>query len=631
MLSTGTRLRAAAPLFLACVASGSLHGCWDDSSPDAPPAGTPAPAPAPQSYTVGGGVSGLGASGLVLANGADSIAVASGATAFTLPTSVAQGATYAVAVATQPAGEHCSVGNATGTIAGANVTNVAVTCATLAHGLGGTISGLPSAGLVLSNGADTVAPAAGALSFAFSTPVAEGGAYAVAVQAQPSGATCSVGGGSGTMGMSDVTAVAVTCSPNAYHLSGAISGLAAAGLVLANGTDTVSPAAGATTFAFAGAVAFEGRYSVTVQQQPTGQSCTVAGDFPATMGPGDVTNLSVSCSALSGLSLVVGQAVCPIPAVSLSGHGSSASVPQAEGLAFDRNGNLLAIGTQAKVLQVITPSGDVSVLAGNTANAGSIDGTGSAASFGYPLAIVLDAVGNLEVTDQYVIRRVTPAGVVTTLAGVQSSPGLVDGTGAAARFNFMRGAATDTAGNTYIADTDNNVIRKMTPAGVVTTFAGGGSPGGSATGFADGTGTAALFSAPAALAIDGAGNLYVADYNNWAIRKITPAGVVSTLAGGGPTHGGFADGTGSAARFGGTSELAVGPGGSLYVLDQAFSAIRVVSPGGVVTTLAAVPGLQTGPISATSFPMPSSTVGIATDASGALYMASGCSVQKYAP
>lgn len=631
MLSTGTRLRAAAPLFLACVASGSLHGCWDDSSPDAPPAGTPAPAPAPQSYTVGGGVSGLGASGLVLANGADSIAVASGATAFTLPTSVAQGATYAVAVATQPAGEHCSVGNATGTIAGANVTNVAVTCATLAHGLGGTISGLPSAGLVLSNGADTVAPAAGALSFAFSTPVAEGGAYAVAVQAQPSGATCSVGGGSGTMGTSDVTAVAVTCSPNAYHLSGAISGLAAAGLVLANGTDTVSPAAGATTFAFAGAVAFEGRYSVTVQQQPTGQSCTVAGDFPATMGPGDVTNLSVSCSALSGLSLVVGQAVCPIPAVSLSGHGSSASVPQAEGLAFDRNGNLLAIGTQAKVLQVITPSGDVSVLAGNTANAGSIDGTGSAASFGYPLAIVLDAVGNLEVTDQYVIRRVTPAGVVTTLAGVQSSPGLVDGTGTAARFNFMRGAATDTAGNTYIADTGNNVIRKMTPAGVVTTFAGGGSPGGSATGFADGTGTAALFSAPAAVAIDGAGNLYVADYNNWAIRKITPAGVVSTLAGGGPTHGGFADGTGSAARFGGTSELAVGPGGSLYVLDQAFSAIRVVSPGGVVTTLAAVPGLQTGPISATSFPMPSTTVGIATDASGTLYMASGCSVQKYAP
>lgn len=634
MLSTGTRLRAAAPLFLACVASGSLHGCWDDSSPDAPPAAAPAPAPAPapQAYTLGGGVSGLAASGLVLANGADTIAVASGATAFTLPTSVAQGASYAVSVATQPTGEQCSVGNATGTIAGANVTNVAVTCAALAHGLGGTIAGLPSSGLVLSNGADTVAPAAGALSFTFPTPVAEGGAYAVAVQAQPSGATCSVGSGSGTMGTSDVTAVAVTCSPNAYHLSGSISGLAAAGLVLANGSDTVSPAAGATTFAFADAVAFEGRYSITVQQQPAGQTCSVAGSFPATMGPGDVTNLSVSCTAVSGLSLVAGQAVCPLPAGSLAGHGSNAIVPQAQGLAFDRSGNLYAIGTQARVLQKITPAGDVTVVAGSTSNGGSIDGTGSAASFGYPLAIALDNVGNLEITDAYAMRRVTPAGVVTTLAGVQNSPGLVDGTGSAVRFNQVNGIATDTAGNAYIADESNNVIRKMTPAGVVTTFAGGGSAGGTSSGFADGTGTAALFSAPVAVAIDGAGYLYVADYNNWAIRKITPGGVVSTLAGGGPTKAGLADGTGSAARFGGTTGLALAPGGGLYVLDQSFQAIRLVSATGVVTTLAAPPRLATGPIAPPSFTMPlDQTVGIAADASGTLFMASGCAVQKYAP
>ena len=630
-LSPGTRLRAVNLLF-ACVASGSLHGCWDDSSPEALPTSAPAPTPVPQSYSVGGGVTGLNASGLVLANGTDTIAVAAGATAFTLPTPATQGASYAVVVQAQPAGEQCSVGNGAGTIAGANVTSVAVTCAVLAHSLGGTISGLPSTGLVLSNGADTVAPAAGALAFTFPTPVAEGGAFAVAVQAQPSGATCSVGGASGTMGKSDMNAVAVTCSPNAYYLSGSISGLSAAGLVLANGTDTVSPAAGATTFAFAKAVAFEGSYSLTVQQQPAGQTCTVAGNFPATMGPGDVANLSVSCAAVGGLSPVVGLAVCPIPDGALTGHGAGASVPQAEGLAFDRNGNLFAIGTQAKVLQMITPAGDVTILAGNTSNGGSIDGTGSAASFGDPLAIALDNAGNLEVADQYTMRRVTPAGVVTTLAGAANAPGLVDGTGAVARFNFIKGAATDTAGNAYIADASNNVIRKMTPTGVVTTFAGGGSAGGSASGFADGTGTAALFSAPVAVAIDGAGNLYVADYLNWAIRKITPAGLVSTLAGGGPTHPGLADGTGSAARFGGTTGLAMGPAGSLYVLDQAFSAIRLVSATGVVTTLATQPGLQTGPISATSFTMPSqSTVGIAADASGTLFLASGCGVQKFAP
>jgi hypothetical protein len=630
-IPSGTRLRAV-QLLLACAATGSLHGCWDDS-PDAPPAAapSPAPAPAPQSYTVGGGVTGLASSGLVLANGGDTITVASGATAFTLPTAVAPGASYAVTVRTQPAGEQCSVGNATGTMAGANVTNVAVTCAVLAHSLGGSISGLPSAGLVLGNGADTVAPAAGALSFAFATPVAEGGAYAVAVQAQPTGATCSVGNGSGTMGTSDVNAVAVTCSPNAYHLSGAISGLGAAGLVLANGSDTVSPAAGATTFTFANAVAFEGSYSVTVQQQPTGQTCTVAGTFPATIGPGDVTNLSVSCSALSGLTQVVGQATCPVPLGPLAGHGAGASIPQGEALAFDRNGNLYAAGTQAKVLQMITPAGDVSVLAGNTANAGTIDGTGSAASFAYPLAIALDNNGNLEVTDQYVMRRVTPAGVVTTLAGVQSAPGIVDGTGSAARFDFIKGVVTDTAGNAYIADSNNNVIRKMTPAGVVTTFAGGGGPGGRAAGFADGTGVAAEFSAPVALTIDGAGNLYVADYNNWAIRKVTPAGVVTTLAGGGPGQGGYGDGFGAAARFGGTIKIAMGPAGSLYVLDQGGDAIRVVSATGVVTTLAATPGLQTASNPPTSFTLVQSVFGIATDASGTLFLSAGCGVQKVAP
>ncbi|MBW8758335.1 MAG: hypothetical protein JF586_12055 [Burkholderiales bacterium] len=632
-LLPGTRLRAVHLLF-ACLAGGSLHGCWDDGSPDAPPAATPppAPTPAPQSYTVGGAVSGLGASGLVLANGEDTLAVAAGATAFTLPTAVAPGASYAVAVRTQPQGEQCSVGNATGTMAGASVTNVAVTCAVLAHSLGGSISGLPSTGLVLGNGTDTVAPAAGALSFTFASPVAEGGSYSVAVQAQPSGATCSVGSGSGTMGSADVNAVAVTCSANAYHLSGSITGLATGGLVLANGADTVSPASGATTFAFARAVAFDGSYSVTVQQQPAGQACAVAGNFPATMGPGDVTDLSVTCTAVGALSLVAGQAVCPIPDGPLAGHGAGASVPQAEGLAFDRNGNLLAIGTQAKVLQRITPAGDVSVLAGNRSNAGPVDGTGAGASFGYPLGIALDDAGNLDITDQYLMRRVTPAGVVTTLAGAANSPGLVDGTGSAARFNFMKGVATDTAGNAYIADSNNNVIRRMTPAGVVTTFAGGGSAGGSASGFADGTGTAALFSGPVAVVIDAAGNLYVADYLNWAIRKITPAGVVSTLAGGGPTHGGLADGTGSAARFGGTTSLALGPAGSLYVLDQAYSAVRLVTADGVVTTLATQPGLQTGPISPTSFTMPSqSTVGIAADASGTLFMASGCSIQKFGP
>jgi hypothetical protein len=124
----------------------------------------------------------------------------------------------------------------------------------------------------------------------------------------------------------------------------------------------------------------------------------------------------------------------------------------------------------------------------------------------------------------------------------------------------------------------------------------------------------------------------VADYLNWAIRKITPAGVVSTLAGGGPSNPGLSDGTGSAARFAGTTDLALGPAGSLYVLDQSFAAVRRVSASGVVTTLAADPRQSTGTISATAFTMPAGqTAGIAADSSGALYLSAGCAIQKCGP
>ena len=164
-------------------------------------------------------------------------------------------------------------------------------------------------------------------------------------------------------------------------------------------------------------------------------------------------------------------------------------------------------------------AGVVTTLAGSAGERGSADGTGSAARFNFPFGVATDVAGNVYVADQsnHTIRKITPAGVVTTLAGSAGNDGSADGTGSAARFNAPTGVATDTDGNVYVADAFNNIIRKITPAGVVTTLAGSADNVGSA----DGTGSAARFNNPFGVATDIDGNVYVADQSNHTIRKIT--------------------------------------------------------------------------------------------------------------
>ena len=214
---------------------------------------------------------------------------------------------------------------------------------------------------------------------------------------------------------------------------------------------------------------------------------------------------------------------------------------------------------------------------------GSTDGTGSAARFFGPTGVAVDAAANVYVSDQlnHTIRKITPAAVVSTLAGLAGSPGSTDGTGSAARFFQPLGVAVDAAGNVYVADTNNQTIRKITPAGVVSTLAGLANSQGST----DGTGSAARFFAPTSVAVDAVGDVYVADDSNHTIRKITPAGVVSTLAGLAGSAG-SADGTGSAARFFNPFGVAVDAAGNVYVADTGNNSIRKITPAGVVTTFA---------------------------------------------
>ena len=212
----------------------------------------------------------------------------------------------------------------------------------------------------------------------------------------------------------------------------------------------------------------------------------------------------------------------------------------------------------------------VSTLAG-TGTHGYVNGTGSSASFYSPYGVAVDSSGNVFVADMnnHTIRKITSAGVVTTFAGTGTS-GFVNGTGTAASFFAPSGVAVDSSGNVFVADSANSAIRKITPAGVVSTFAGG------TFGFVNGTGTAASFYQPYGVAVDSSGNVFVAERQNNAIRKITPAGVVSKLAGN--TSSGISNGTGTAANFSYPYGVAVDSSGNVFVADTYNHAIRKITP-----------------------------------------------------
>ncbi|HKB92005.1 MAG TPA: putative Ig domain-containing protein, partial [Opitutaceae bacterium] len=231
-----------------------------------------------------------------------------------------------------------------------------------------------------------------------------------------------------------------------------------------------------------------------------------------------------------------------------------------------------------------------------------------------PSGVAADSAGNVYVADygNYVVRKITPGGTVTTLAG-SGSPGFTDGAGSAAQFSSAWAVAVDSGGNVYVADQSNNAIRKVTPSGVVTTLAGSRTAG-----FADSTGAVAKFSSPQGVAVDSDGNVYVADSGNNRIRKISPAGAVSTLAGSGVA--GFADGTGNAAQFRTPEGVAVDSSGNIYVADAGNNRVRKISPTGTVSTLAgsATAGYTDGPGDAVQFNGPAS---VAVDGTGNLYVA----------
>jgi hypothetical protein len=293
---------------------------------------------------------------------------------------------------------------------------------------------------------------------------------------------------------------------------------------------------------------------------------------------------------------------------SSDGTGTNATFRLPKGVAVDSSGNVYISDYLNNRIRKITSTGVVTTLAGSGTGQFA-DGTGTNASFKEPLGIAVDSAGNVYVGDaqNYRIRKITSAGVVTTLAG--SSQGFADGTGTNATFNGPSSLVVDSSGNVFVADTVNHRIRKITSAGVVTTLAG------SSQGFADGTGASASFNYPDGIGLDSSGNVYVADQGNNRIRKITPLGVVTTFAGSGAASS--SNGTGTNASFADPRGLVFDSSGNIYI-GQENHLIRKITPAGVVTTLAgSSQGSSDGTGTNATFNRP---IGLGIDSTGNIYI-----------
>jgi 6-phosphogluconolactonase (cycloisomerase 2 family) len=250
-----------------------------------------------QPFVLGGTITGLNGSGLVLTNGTETLSVPANAANFHFATGVPFDAPYAVGIQTMATGLTCSVSNGSAAhMPASNVSSVVVTCSDLAFHLGGTISGLTSAGLVLSNGSDTYSVPANAPSFTMPTAVAYTSHYDVQIQSQPTGLSCSMSSNSAYMPASDVTTVGVTCATATYSIGGTISGLHGSGLVLANGGDLRTVPSNATSFTMPSSVAYGGSYTIGVHTQPRGYNCVVGGDSTSNNVTAAVTTVTVTCS-----------------------------------------------------------------------------------------------------------------------------------------------------------------------------------------------------------------------------------------------------------------------------------------------------------------------------------------------
>jgi uncharacterized protein YjdB len=374
-------------------------------------------------------------------------------------------------------------------------------------------------------------------------------------------------------------------------------------------------------FTMPSSIAYASRYSITIGSQPSKEICTLFNNSGNALT--NIVNISVACTPNQyTVSTLVGPVYIPA------------------GMMSDTLGNLF-LGANLSQIQKITPSGVASVVTGSSSVQGLQNGQGPTVSFNGTTDVAVDQSGNLYVADTFnnAIRKITGVAsgnpMTSTLAGpTQINPnpqgtttaGSTDGTGSQAKFHSPSYLTVDPSGNVYVSDTGNNKIRVITPAGVVSTLAGSGSVGSQ-----NGQGSAATFATPMGIAVDNNANVYVADNQNCLIRKISASGSVSTFAGNGTCVS--TDGVGTNASLMYPMALTIDPNGNLFVTDTVSPKIRKITPQGVVVTIAGtgVPGYNNGiGTSATFKEFPQ---GIAVDASGNVYVSDtgNNSIRKITP
>jgi sugar lactone lactonase YvrE len=662
-------------------------------------------------FSVGGTVSGLSSNTTltVTDNGGDSFTISADGP-FNFPTPLRPGASYAVAIATLPMGEQCGLAGAVGTVDTANAAGITITCVVptlslVAGALGG--SGSRDGDRTTARfyePEDVVSDGSGNLYVADDY-------NATIRKVDATGAVTTLAGKARQLGTADGTGaaarfnnpvgVAVDPNGNVYVVdagvntvrqispSGVVRTLAGTPLVYgtADGTGPAAQFTNPTSIRWSSNGSLYLTDNTRIRNITTGGVVTTVYSGGAQLSGLDVSNSGFALvsdittkSALkidwstgaattlaSGFQLPIGIAAAPpsspaagtiyvadafastLDAISsngvlstlagspnsygyLDGAGAAARFYSPAFISLNGAGLLLVADSGANTIRQVTSTGVVTTIAGHATQAGNVNGAGSIARFNNPESLLSDAAGNLYVGDSNGIRKVTASGQTTTayspsgaiglaldakdklyftaypnsavqviaadgsitvFAGSQLA-GYADGTGTAASFSAPFGLAMDAAGNLFVADTGNAAIRKITPSGIVTTFAGfPGNPAGT-----DGIGQAAGFKSPFAIAIDSNGTIFVTDGN--AIRKITSSGTVTTLAG--SQTAGFADGAGTAAQFNSPGGIAIGPAGAIFVSDGGNNCIRKISATGVVTTLIGVAGqsgVKLGPLPTT--------------------------------